>query len=233
MRNNFMISILVPTRKRPNNITRLIDSIVSTSDINNIELLIYIDDDDEESIPALQAGAEKINLIAVQGNRLIGSQMYNELGKMATGDIIMFAADDIVFRTPHWDKIIQTEFDKYEDKILFVYGEDGYQHGRIGTHGFIHRYWMELLGYVLPPKLASAYTDEWITEIASRINRKNYKPDIIIEHLHPAVGKAPVDEVYQKRIEIAGDLATYYKSLESDRVRDAETLKQFINLFSS
>lgn len=228
-----MISILCPTRKRPQNLVRLVDSIVATvSDINNVELLVYIDEDDEDSVPALQTVAEKINTNAVQGNKLIGSQMYNELGKMATGDIIMFAADDMVFKTPNWDRIVESEFDKYEDKILFVYGEDGFQRGRIGPHGFIHRFWMELVGYVLPPKLASAYTDEWVTELSERVGRRCYMAELNIEHLHPAVGKAPDDETYQKRIEVAGDIAAYYKTLEPDRVRDAEKLKQFMAIFA-
>lgn len=229
-----MISILCPTRKRPQNITRFVESIVNTvSDINNVELLVYIDDDDQESIPALSAAAEKVSVNAVQGNQLIGSQMYNELGKMSNGNIIMFAADDVVFGTPKWDVLVQNEFDKYEDKILFVYGDDGFQKGRIGTHGFIHRYWMEILGYVLPPKLASAYTDEWVTELSERVGRKCYLPSLIVEHLHPATGKALLDETYSKRIEVAGDIGSYYKSLEPDRIRDAESLKEFMSIFKS
>lgn len=227
-----MISILVPTRKRPQNITRLVDSIVATvSNIQNVELLIYIDDDDFDSIPAISEAALRMNVNAVQGNRLIGSQMYNELAKLATGDIFMFAADDIVFRTQNWDSIVQNKFNEYEDKILFIYGEDGFQHGRIGTHGFIHKYWTELVGYVLPPRLASAYTDEWITNLAERVNRKFYLPELIVEHLHPAVGKAITDETYKQRPEIAGDIGAYYASLEPERVRDAEKLKQFIAIF--
>lgn len=227
-----MISIIAPTRKRPQNVTRLVESIEDTvSSIHNVELLVYIDDDDDESIPALQQAAEHINVNAVQGNQLVGSQMYNELAKLAKGDILMFAADDVVFKTPVWDKIVERKFNEYEDRILFVYGEDGFQKGRIGTHGFVHRFWWELLGYLLPPKLASAYTDEWVTEVADRVGRKCYLPDLLVEHMHPAVGKAPNDETYQKRLEVPGDLAAYYKSLEPERVRDAETLRRFMNIF--
>lgn len=229
-----MISILCPTRKRPKNIIRLVDSIVKTvSNIEDLELLIYIDDDDDVSLSALQEIATKINVNAVQGNKIIGSQMYNELGKLAVGDIIMFAADDIVFQTKNWDVIIENKFQEYEDKILLVYGEDGFQHGRIATYGFVHKYWIELIGYLLPPKLASAYTDEWLTEVSERIGRRVYLSSLFIEHMHPAVGKAPNDETYTNRIEVAGDIKSYYKSLEPDRIRDAEILKSFMALFKS
>lgn len=229
-----MISILSPTRNRPNNIRRLVDSIIDTvNDINNIEFLVYIDDDDEASIPALQEVAEKINTNAIQGNKMVGSQMYNELGKIAQGDIIMFAADDIVFKTKNWDKIVIDKFNEYEDKILFIYGEDGFQHGRIGTHGFIHRFWIDIVGYVLPPKLASAYTDEWITNLAERVDRKLYLSDLFIEHLHPAIGKAQTDSTYSERIEVMGDIGALYQNLEPDRIQDAKKLKEFINIFKS
>jgi hypothetical protein len=227
-----MISILAPTRKRPQNIKRLVDSIVNTVNvIENIELLVYIDDDDAESIPALSEAAERVSVNAVQGNKLIGSQMYNELGKIAQGDIIMFAADDIVFGTLAWDVTVETNFAGLEDKILLVYGNDGFQNGRIATHGFIHRHWVDIVGYVLPPKLASAYTDEWVTDLAKRVNRCQYEEKIIVEHMHPAAGKASTDETYQKRIEVAGDIGAYYKSLEADRIADAQKLQQFIDLF--
>jgi hypothetical protein len=49
--------------------------------------------------------------------------------------------------------------------------------------------------------------------------------------MHPAAGKAPTDDTYQKRIEVAGDIGAYYKGLEQDRVTDASKLQEFINLF--
>ena len=228
-----MISILIPSRKRPENILRLKTNILDTiSSLDNIELCMYIDDDDEESISALEDISRAISTTAVQGNQILGSQMYNELFKLASGDIIMFAADDIIFKTKHWDAFVETRFElATEDKILFLFGEDGFQHGRIGTHGFIHRHWVEILGYVLPPKLASAYTDEWITELAKRVNRDLYCWDLIIEHLHPAVGKAKNDETYTKRIEVAGNIQEYYDSLVDDRIADARKLQNFIDLF--
>ena len=45
------ISILVPTRKRVQNVKRLIESVYNTAqNIKNIELLFYVDDDDQDTI---------------------------------------------------------------------------------------------------------------------------------------------------------------------------------------
>ena len=227
-----MISIIFPTRKRPQNVIRLVDSILSTADdANNLELCLYLDEDDTESVSAVANVAERISTQALCGNLKIGSQMYNELYRIIDGEIIMFAADDIVFKTKGWDTIVTKKFDEYPDKILFVYGEDGYQHGRIGTHGFIHANWADTVGYVLPPQLASAYTDEWVTELDIRVNRNCYIPELVVEHLHPANGKAPNDSTYTNRTEIAGDIGAFYRSLEKTRIEDAEKLQQFIKEF--
>lgn len=229
-----MISILVPTKKRPNNLIRFVDNIATTADnVNDIELCLYLDDDDDISIPAVQQIAEKINTQAIQGNLKLGSQMYNELYKLAQGKIYMISADDIIFKNKGWDTLVKNVFEKYEDKILYLYGEDGFQHGRIGTHGFIHSNWIDILGYTLPWKLSFAYVDEWLTELAARVGRNIYLPELVIEHLHPCVGKAPNDETYNTRAEVSNNLAEYYKSLEPDRIKDAERLRQYIKIFES
>jgi glycosyltransferase involved in cell wall biosynthesis len=227
-----MLSIILPTRNRPSNITRLVNSIFATADnTTDIEMCFYIDDDDTLSIPAINQTAERIATQALQGNLKIGSHMYNELYRISNGDLFMFAADDITFETKGWDTIVKKKFDEQADKILFVYGEDGFQHGRIGTHGFIHANWIESVGYVLPPKLASSYTDEWITELAQRVDRKCYMSNLLIEHHHPAANKAANDLTYTKRTEMPGNLSELYRSLEPERIEDAKRLQEFIDTF--
>ena len=227
-----MITILLPTKKRPNNVIRFVDNVLATAENpSDIEICYYLDDDDSLSLPGVQYSAERINTQAIQGNLKIGSQIYNELYRIASGEIFLLAADDIIFNTPKWDALVVDAFNKQEDKIMYVYGEDGFQHGRIGTHGFIHNNWIEILGYVLPTKLSFAYADEWITELAQRVKRNVFLPDLLIEHLHPCCNKAPSDETYRTRAEVSGDHAAFYKSLEGDRVADAKKLQDFIELF--
>lgn len=228
-----MISILLPTKNRPNNLIRFADNILATADNPaNIELCFYLDDDDTISIPAVQTVAEKISTQALQGNLKMGSQMYNELYRVANGEIFMISADDIIFKNKGWDTLVVNKFDEYDDKILYLYGEDGFQHGRIGTHGFIHNNWIDILGYTLPIQLSFAYVDEWLTELAKRVGRNCYIPELIIEHLHPVVGKAVNDDTYKNRAEPTNNLASYYNSLEPHRVKDAEKLNTFIQLMA-
>ena len=57
------ISILIPTRARFNNLVRLIKSVKDTSkDFNNIEILLYVDDDDTETIDSIKQNRKNLKL---------------------------------------------------------------------------------------------------------------------------------------------------------------------------
>lgn len=181
------ISLLAPTRARPNNMQRLWDSIEETADnLDNIEIVFYLDDDDEAGHEKfLEMSKKNQNIIATGGARLeIGSNMWNEAYTKATGEIIMLASDDIVFRTPHWDTTVIGRFHRTPDRIRYVWGNDGWKRfRRWGTHGFIHRNWVNAVGYFVPP-LTFYGMDDWFTVIAKKVGRADLLEDMLIEHLH-------------------------------------------------
>ncbi|MDZ7742993.1 MAG: hypothetical protein U5Q03_14975 [Bacteroidota bacterium] len=113
----------------------------------------------------------------------------------------MQCADDIRFRTPGWDAMVRTAISQYDDRIVYVYGRDGINDEAMATHGFMHRRWYEALGYFTWPEFTSDYGDLWNHTIAEKLGRLHFIPELYTEHLHPAVGKAPVDETHRERIE--------------------------------
>jgi hypothetical protein len=201
----------------------------------NLEIIFYIDEDDKESIDRLTyMKGPYIHVDAVIGPRILMAEMTNKAYELADGEIVMFAGDDIIFQTKGWDDKVREEFNKYEDKILFVYGMDGIQPPSFGTHGFLHRNWINTLGYVVPPYFVSDYCDTWINEVADLIGRKHYI-DIFTEHLHFSVGKAPIDQTTIDRLQRhkANQVENLYASLKDERIKDAEKLKSFISSFSN
>jgi hypothetical protein len=84
---------------------------------------------------------------------------------------------------------------------VFVHGEDGHQHDRLGTHGFLSRRWVETVGYFVPPMFSSDFNDTWLTEVADRIGRRVFLPNVLTEHLHPAAGKGKWDRTHLERLE--------------------------------
>lgn len=194
------------------------DSALATA-AGPVEVLAYVDDDD----PHRDAYSKIGNARVLIGSRIVLSDCWNQLAAQARGDILGMAADDIRYRTPGWDTKIREAFAQYADRIVFVYGRDGIHDEKLGTHGFVSRRWIETVGYFTWPGFPADYADTWLHDVAKRIGRAVYLPDILIEHLHPIAGKADWDQTHQERLARADH--TIYRRLASRRAADARVLE--------
>lgn len=222
------ISVLCPTRNRPGNVARLAGSAWDMADDeDSVELVFYVDDDAPSSVPPSLAEIDGVTVVT--GERIVLSDMWNRCAEHAAGSIFMQCGDDIVFRTPDWDKMVTEAIALYRDRIVFAYGRDGTPiHGdNFGSHGFVHRRWYETLGYFTPPWFSSDYGDTWLNDLAARIGRKHFIPGLLTDHLHPAVGKAEWDENHRQRLErhARDNVKALWESLEVRREKDAEKLR--------
>jgi len=218
-----MISIIFPTKNRVNNLKELFDSLNETIyDSQDVEVILYVDHDDPVTLDFVKSGLDKhigriTTSVTVGKEKVQLGETYNRAYRKAKGDIIMFAADDVRFRTKNWDKIIKQEYDKYEDKIALVFGPDGIQpNGTLATHGFVSRKAVEAIGYVCPGGMGYNYSDNWLTDIYRKIKRLVYVP-VYFEHAHWGVGKAEYDETYR-----TGSDAPHPDSLELWQKGEAE-----------
>jgi len=161
---------------------RLWKSITETAyDPSGIELIFYIDDDDNESIHQFRS-LESCQVKAFIGPQKKISEMWNDCYRLGNGEIYMVCADDIVFSSQHWDKLVRDEFNKWHDKIVLVYGRDGGKNERLATHPFIHKNWIETVGYFTPPYFSFCMCDKWLDEIARNLNRRIFINDIYTAH---------------------------------------------------
>ena len=223
-----MISILLPSRGRPDNIVRLANSIFETaSDPSEIEIIIRLDEDDPKLNEYMDNPPKQTTYFT--GPRLVLSELWNECYKKANGDILMHSGDDIVFKTWGWDDKVRNAFDTYSDKIVFVYGNDGsgVHDGKFGTHGFIHRKWAETVGYFVPPYFSSDYNDTWLNDVAKMINRHHHI-DILTEHMHPDFGKGLLDQTHKDRIarHKRDNVEEMYNSFKLERADNASKLRK-------
>ena len=193
-----IISLLCPTRKRPNNVVRFINSAYTTvSEASRLRILFYVDDDDFETINLAEKYQQIDNKIRwIVRKRIILSEMTNILAKEAQKGILFLLGDDVVFETKNWDIEIRKEFLSVKDNILLVYGKDGIMNERLATHSCIHSKWVEILGHIVPPIFPGDWVDNWMTKISESLGRKIYREDLLFTHMHPTVGKANFDEVY-------------------------------------
>lgn len=222
------ISILVPTRGRPANVQRLVNSAYTTSALPP-QFIFYVDEDDPRRDETVHAAVTAGATITI-GPRIVLSEMWNRCAELATNDIMMHCGDDIVFRTSGWDTVVLDAFSRFPDKLILVHGDDGYQRERIATHGFYHRNWVETLGYFVPPYFSSDYNDLWLTEVADAIGRRLYLPHVYTEHMHPSAGKGELDQTHIDRLARHNEdnVAGLYASLAQRRIEDAGKLRDAI-----
>jgi hypothetical protein len=174
-----MISICVATRKRPWHFHKLCSTALGLADNpTNIEIVSYHDDDDTSEYKYIGNHKE------IFGKRDIGIfKMANECQKIATGPIYMFTADDFYFETKRWDVAVEAVFDSCEDKILFVCPNGAFwEKWKFGVVGFLHKEWVDTVGYLLPPYHGGQAADLWINEMAVAINRRVRLFDLIVNH---------------------------------------------------
>lgn len=224
------ISILVPTRDRPQNVLRLIHSIFDTAILKDeIEVLFYVDEDDD-TFPLKFENSDQVYVI--KGKRIWISLAWNLLYIKSRGEILMYAGDDVIFETPGWDEKVKRAFESFPDSIGLVYGNDGgWYSGKLAINGFVHRRWAEVLGYFAYPARLSAL-DLWIHECASFINRVVYLEDVIIRHVHYRQGAAHAnfDKTYQEAYEksVKWGILETYNSLSRERKIDKIILCRLI-----
>lgn len=193
----------------------------------DLEFIFYVDDDDEVSALV----ADDLGAVAVRGPRIVLSEMWNRCWDEARHDVAMHCGDDIIFRSPQWDLHVLYAFERFPDKIALVHGRDGYQDQALATHGFLHRNWINTLGYFVPPHFSSDYNDLWLTEIADAVGRRVYLPEIFTEHMHPVVGKGTWDQTHQERLarHTRDNVDQLYRELQTRRLADVAKLAQAIH----
>lgn len=225
-----MISILLPTRKRPEFLKRMVNSARNTAR-ENPEIVVYIDDDDKESVTM----ADELEIRRIIGPRIelmtnYWNKCYSQVGPGC--DIFMQCGDDVVFKTKDWDVIVEQAFAESEDKILLVHGNDldaSFNKVNFGTHCFLHRRWIEALGYFIPPYFSSDNGDRWLMAVAEFIGRIKYVP-IVTEHCHFRTGKAAIDATYAERMQrhVRDNPDQLYADMFMERLADAEKLNSII-----
>ena len=223
-----MISILCPTRGRPENVIRKVNSILSTSHRGDlVEIIFYVDNDD---VTFPEIVLNNGNVTVVKGPRMWLSILQNVLYSYSKGEIIMYTGDDVVFETNGWDEIIREEFNAQEDKILLVYGTDGGYYGdRIALHGFLHRDWVNTVGCWVQPGRAVPY-DYWLTDTARKLGRLKYIDSLRFAHIHYRQGDASAkfDSTYYAVSNLQKSFRPLitYKNMERERRIDRILLSE-------
>lgn len=227
-----MISVCCPTRGRPESMRRLVESVRATAD-GPVEIIFYLDDDDPDSAAmAAHLGTAGLygQVMHIIGKRITMSDTWNVLARHAAYEILMACGDDVVFRTAGWDTQVCAAFAAVDDRIVLVHGDDLVHGPRLATHPFLHRRWINAVGYLVPDGFSADHTDTWVQEVADALGRRRYLPDVVTEHLHPIVGKARLDDTHRQRLarDRCDNNAAAYAARAAERGRDVAILRALL-----
>jgi hypothetical protein len=183
------ISVLVPTRKRPALLRKMLKSFNETVLVpESAELVFRVDDDDPETLQLLQ-DETPWNVVLGPRHRGYGSlpSFFNEMAAVAKGELLMCGNDDMTFRTPDWPMRLLYEASKYPDGI-FVLGVETYN----PTHfpfAVVSKYATQCMGHFWNERLY--WGDVYLRDVMAAFGRAVRLEGIRIDHNW--MGKTPDD----------------------------------------
>ena len=191
--------VIVPSRGRPENVARLGDAWREAKTFGT-HLIVAVDDDDPRLGDYRAVELPYLSELWVVPRKRLGGTLNacaaSVLRGLAPPLAIGFMGDDHLPRTEYWASQIVSALKETGSGI--VYGNDLLQGEKLPTAAFMTSDIIRTLGWMVPPGLVHLYIDDTWRELGNAMGRLKYLPDVVIEHLHPAAGKAPRDAGYDE-----------------------------------
>ncbi|MEE8161211.1 MAG: glycosyltransferase [Acidobacteriota bacterium] len=201
-------SFLLPTRGRPQKVRQFLQSLIQqTANLDDIEVVLYLDEDDPESH---DLSCEEIHLVKIIGPRMSMGAYNTACLQRSSGEIVILMNDDVLVRTQGWDRVIAGLTESTPDGI-FLASVNDLQVGRTwGTFPVLSRKACKVMSKPYPDEYQGWFIDLHVFDVFKRVRHLGHDrifnfPQVIFEHLHPDAGKAELDETYQARSRYADD----------------------------
>lgn len=182
-----IISLLLPTRGKPEMANAFIKSVEETADnISQIEIVVCTDVDD---ITAMEIKSEKVELIhiSVQPGTTMG-KMNQECFYNSSGKYVMLVNDDIIVHTKGWDTYIISAFKIIGDDIALVHVNDLLFGKSFCTFPIQSRKAIDIIGLTdtrfIRYRIDDNCYDTYAMLAEAGYKRIVYIPDVVFEHLN-------------------------------------------------
>jgi glycosyltransferase involved in cell wall biosynthesis len=221
---NKKILLIVPTRNRPQNIPRVIESWRATTSEKS-DLSIVIDDDQRELYSSVIC--DDVYWPVYPNMKLCPKLNATAEFHRPFHHIIGFIGDDIVIKTPGWEERVIEAC----GEVGMCYPNDTIQGAALPTHIFMTSNIIKTLGYMVPPTFVHLYCDNFWRHLGNSAGVLKYLgDDVIMEHYHPHVGKVATDQQYEETY--AGmnrDAAIYQEWVDKQAKMDIEKVIKLKN----
>jgi len=181
------LSLILPTRQRPEGLTRFLASIAATAtSLDRLEVVLVVDDDDPSSVEYVADSSMRVVRKIVSPGMTMGQ--LNMAGySVSSGENVMLVNDDIVVQSPGWDEQVFDVIRQHSDGVFLVHVNDGIFEDKLCTFPLVSRQYCELAGGICPSEYRRYRIDDHIYNVFNLLsvlgkNRILYLPDVRFEH---------------------------------------------------
>ena len=195
--------VITPSRGRPRQLNELAHAVAATTS-GRVEVVGLVDDDDPEraaykalTLPVIWTGPRRS--LSAWTNYAAGVLLDRSAPwghRDGTPAFLASLGDDHRPRTQDWDLILTEAIRSLGGPPGFAYGNDLFQGANLCTAWVVSAEIVRALGWMMLPGCSHMFVDNAILALGQATGRILYRPDVVIEHLHPAAGKAELDETY-------------------------------------
>ncbi|MER7794885.1 glycosyltransferase family A protein [Streptomyces sp. NPDC097640] len=206
--------VIIPTRGRPQAVPAIMQAWNDTG--ATADLLFCVDTDDPElaaykNHAAAVKADPRVRFVFGKRRRLCGTLNQQAVKAAKSYRFLAFFGDDHRPRPADrpWDSRIR---ECLSGGPGIVYGNDLLMGERMPTAVAVTSDIVMTLGYFAPPQLVHLCLDLCWLDWGKGMQRITYLDDMVIEHLHPAAGKAEVDQGYEEANsseQVSADSAAY------------------------
>lgn len=198
------IALLCPTRGRPEQCRRMVQSVYNSS-IGNIGIYLAVSAEEFDTYKQSLELPEndRVGVVMVAMPDQPTGFKWNKLAELAIASppkqgakLFMLCADDTVFSTPCWDKALIDHYNVLENKI-HVYALRDSRDPDGTPHPIVTREYIEAMGYFLPPIFLHWFVDSWTVDIAKANNCFTHLKDYMLIHDKPS-DKGPGDDTHNR-----------------------------------
>lgn len=232
-RSEVPLAMLVPSRGRPGSVSRMLDAWESTGGFDHARLIWVLDADD----PEFEAYAKELQRSSNRGGYIAEVARWkpmvvklNQAARVFARDFpaVGFMGDDHLPRTDGWAAELTNALSVMWPDPAIVYGRDGFQDARLPTWWAMNSSVVHALGRMVPADVQHLYCDNAILELGTQAECITYLPSVLIEHMHPAAGKAESDDGYRRvnrRQQYERDLAQFRAWVQDGLARHVTLLR--------
>jgi GT2 family glycosyltransferase len=199
-----MISVLLATTGRPEQVKALIENLRATTAGHDVELVCAVDADVDtaEVVAAAQPSAGFRIVLDYEREYRGCSRAWNDALYRSTGDPVVLAADDLEFGEGWLDAALSA-LHEFDEGWGFVGFNDGHYGEELSTHYLVsRRLIVEAFGGVIAwEAYTHSFNDREANDRARRTGRYAWAQDAHVHHRHWLFGERTQDDTDKRPLE--------------------------------